>query len=78
MAMVSPGPFSLRNCRMASMKGCPSMSPTVPPISVITTSAPLVSSTAAKRALISFVTCGITWTVPPRKSPARSREMSVW
>jgi len=46
------------------------MSPTVPPISVITTS----WSGASRRiaALISSVMCGITWTVEPRYSPRRS------
>ena len=46
---------------MASRKGSDSMSPTVPPISTITTSAP--SATLRKADLISSVTCGITCTV---------------
>ena len=48
------------------------MSPTVPPISVITTSASVASATRRMRALISFVMCGITCTVEPRYSPLRS------
>ena len=40
------------------------MSPTVPPISTITTSASF--ATARIEALISSVMCGITWTVRPR------------
>jgi hypothetical protein len=41
------------------------MSPTVPPISVMTTSTsgPAI---ARMRSLISLVMCGITWTVSPR------------
>ncbi len=55
---------------MASRNGSDSMSPTVPPISVITT-----SCSGAKRRmadLISSVMCGITCTVEPRYSPRRS------
>ncbi len=37
---------------------------TVPPISVMSTSTP--SAAARMRSLISSVTCGMTWTVPPR------------
>ena len=48
------------------------MSPTVPPISEITTSHGAASLTRRIRSLISFVMCGITWTVAPRKSPLRS------
>jgi len=48
------------------------MSPTVPPISVMTTSVSVASATERMRALISFVMCGITWTVEPRYSPLRS------
>ena len=68
-------PFSLRNWRMASTKAWPSMSPMVPPSSVMTTSAPVCSSMRKKRSLMASVTCGTTWTVPPRKSPWRSRAM---
>ena len=57
-------PTSWRNWRTASRKGRPSMSPTVPPISTITTSASL--ATARIEALISSVMCGITCTVRPR------------
>ena len=49
------------------------MSPTVPPISEMTTSVSVTSATERIRALISFVMCGITWTVEPRYSPFRSR-----
>jgi hypothetical protein len=40
------------------------MSPTVPPISTITTSTP--SDTARIESLMVLVMCGITWTVAPR------------
>ena len=42
------------------------MSPTVPPISAITTSAPDFRPSPMTRSLISFVMCGIICTVPPR------------
>ena len=48
------------------------MSPTVPPISLITTSVSVASATRRMRSLISFVMCGITCTVEPRYSPFRS------
>ena len=48
------------------------MSPTVPPISLITTSVGVASDARRMRSLISFVMCGITWTVEPRYSPLRS------
>ena len=48
------------------------MSPTVPPISEMTTSAGVERATRLIRALISFVMCGITCTVAPRNSPFRS------
>ena len=50
---------------MASRNGSDSMSPTVPPTSVITTSTsgPPMSMI---RVLISLVMCGMTWTVSPR------------
>ena len=48
------------------------MSPTVPPISEMTTSAGATFSARLIRALISFVMCGMTWTVAPRNSPLRS------
>ena len=63
-------PISWRNCRMASRNGSDSMSPTVPPISVITTSCSADSLRMAD--LISSVMWGITCTVPPRNSPRRS------
>ena len=48
------------------------MSPTVPPNSVITTSASVRSPRRRMRLLISLVMWGMTWTVSPRKSPRRS------
>ena len=48
------------------------MSPTVPPISEMTTSVSVASDARRIRSLISFVMCGITWTVEPRYSPFRS------
>ncbi|CAB4999431.1 unannotated protein [freshwater metagenome] len=64
-------PRSWRTCRAASRNGSDSMSPTVPPISVMTTSTsgPPIER---MRALISLVMCGITCTVSPRYSPRRS------
>ena len=56
-------------CLMASRNGCDSMSPMVPPISVITTSAPVLSPRAYMKDFISFVTCGMICTVDPRYSP---------
>ena len=58
-------PMSSRNCRIASRKGRISMSPTVPPISVMTTSTSSPASRLMRR-LISSVMCGMTWTVLPR------------
>ena len=46
------------------------MSPTVPPISVMTTSTSSSAANARMRSLISSVMCGITWTVWPRYAPA--------
>jgi hypothetical protein len=65
-------PASRLNWRIASRNGSDSMSPTVPPISVTTTSQSLASEALLIRSLISFVMCGITWTVDPRYSPRRS------
>ena len=48
------------------------MSPTVPPISEMTTSAGCAAAPRRMRVLISFVMCGITCTVAPRNSPLRS------
>ena len=59
-------PISEWNWRSASRNGSDSMSPTVPPISVITMSTSVVSATSLMRFLISSVMCGITCTVPPR------------
>ncbi len=53
------------------------MSPTVPPISLMTTSAGDASAARLMRCLISFVMCGITWTVAPRYSPLRSRRSTA-
>ena len=59
-------PRSEWNWRSASRNGSDSMSPTVPPISVMTMSTSADSATSRMRFLISSVMCGITWTVPPR------------
>ena len=48
------------------------MSPTVPPTSVMRTSTPSLAASRCTRLLISLVMCGMTCTVPPRKSPRRS------
>ena len=53
------------------------MSPTVPPISEMTTSAGSAFAARRMRLLISFVMCGITWTVAPRNSPLRSLRSTV-
>ena len=66
---------SIFSWRMASRKGRDSMSPTVPPISMMATSTAAVASRT--RALISSVMCGMTWTVAPRYSPRRSFEMTA-
>ena len=58
------GPSSSRIWRTASRNGSDSMSPTVPPISTMTTS--VSPATLRNAALISSVTCGITCTVLPR------------
>ena len=58
-------PTSTGNWRIASRNGSDSMSPTVPPISVMTTSTSLVSAISLTRCLISSVMCGTTWTVAP-------------
>ena len=72
-------PRSWRTCRAASRKGSDSMSPTVPPISVMMTSGASASATpgdpaacARIRSLSSLVMCGMTCTVSPRNSPRRS------
>ena len=54
------------------------MSPTVPPISVMTTSVSVASATRRIRSLISFVMCGITCTVEPRYSPFRSLRSTAY
>ena len=66
MYMQLRRPTSTGNCRIASRNGSDSMSPTVPPISVMTTSTSLVSPMSRIRCLISSVMCGTTWTVAPR------------
>ena len=66
MATVSWRPSSLRIWRIASRNGWPSMSPTVPPTSRITTSAPESRPMPRMRSLISFVTWGMGWMVRPR------------
>ena len=65
-------PTSREICRTASIKGCDSMSPMVPPISVMTTSAFVFLPTRYTKSLISFVMWGMTCTVEPRYSPRRS------
>ncbi len=71
-------PTSWRTWRAASRNGSDSMSPTVPPISVMITSRRRSSVACARiRALISLVMCGITWTVSPRYSPRRSLAMTA-
>ena len=69
-------PISWRTWRTASRNGSDSMSPTVPPTSVMTTSTsgPAI---ARMRDLISLVMCGMTCTVSPRYSPRRSLAMTV-
>ncbi len=69
-------PTSWRNCRIASRNGSDSMSPTVPPISVITTSCP--GAVRRMAFLISSVMWGMTCTVLPRYSPRRSLLMTDW
>ena len=59
-------PTSTGNWRIASRNGSDSMSPTVPPISVMTMSTSCVWASSCTRCLISSVMCGTTWTVPPR------------
>ena len=54
------------------------MSPTVPPTSLITTSVGVASDARRIRSLISFVMCGITWTVEPRYSPLRSLRSTAY
>ncbi len=75
MYMTLSRPIWLRNWRIASRNGRLSMSPTVPPISVMTTSTSPELATRWMRDLISSVTCGITCTVEPRYSPLRSLRM---
>ncbi len=66
MNMQRRRPTSTGNCRIASRNGSDSMSPTVPPISVITKSTSVASAISLIRCLISSVMCGTTWTVAPR------------
>ena len=66
MNMQLRRPTSTGNWRIASRNGSDSMSPTVPPISVMTTSTSFVSAIRRMRCLISSVMCGTTCTVPPR------------
>ena len=71
-------PTSCRTWRAASRNGSDSMSPTVPPTSVMMTSrSGWLAACARIRALISFVTCGMTCTVSPRYSPRRSLAMTA-
>ncbi len=64
MKAVCPRGSSLPSWRIASKKGRPSMSPTVPPISHSTKSTP--SLPAVMKALMASVTWGMTCTVAPR------------
>ncbi len=59
------------------MKGCDSMSPTVPPISVMITSYSLRWASSWMRRLISSVMWGTTCTVLPRYSPLRSFSITL-
>src|ERR1043166_1717998 len=52
MKSVLSRPTSWRNCRIASRNGSDSMSPTVPPISVITT-----SCSGASRRIAPLISC---------------------
>ena len=71
-------PTSWRSWRAASRNGSDSMSPTVPPTSVMTTSgAGSAVRIASTRDLISSVMCGMTCTVSPRYSPRRSLAMTL-
>jgi hypothetical protein len=70
-----PRPLRRLIWRTASRNGSDSMSPTVPPISTMATSAASDVPTPAPRSMnawISLVMCGITCTVRPRYSPRRS------
>ena len=72
------------NWRSASMNGIDSMSPTVPPSSMMHTSggsgwpSTEICATRSIHSWISSVTCGITCTVLPRYSPLRSFAMTLW
>ena len=68
-------PTSSFRARMASKKGKPSMSPTVPPISTIKMS--LFSPALIIRSLISPTMCGITCIVLPRYSPLLSFSITL-
>ena len=73
-----PRPMSWRTWRADSRNGWDSMSPTVPPISVMMTSGAFLPSAGSRmRRLISSVMCGMTWTVSPRYSPRRSLAITV-
>ena len=63
--ITSSGAFSNPTCLIASIKAYPSISPTVPPNSVITISTSVFSKLYIL-SFISFVTCGITCTVFPK------------
>ncbi len=66
IARVLRAPISHRVWRTASINGSDSISPTQPPISVITISYFPVSPSFRKFSLISSVIWGTTWTVFPR------------
>ena len=63
--ITSSGFFSNPTCLIASIIDNPSISPTVPPTSVITISVSVFSKLYIF-SFISFVICGITWTVFPK------------
>ena len=65
MKIASPAGASSLNWRVASWNGRLSMSPVVPPISVMAMSTSSLSSERIAD-LISSVICGTTCTVPPR------------
>jgi hypothetical protein len=78
MNITRSRPCSRPNWRIASRNGRLSMSPTVPPISVMTTSMSGDFAIVMIDDLISFVMWGMTWTVEPRYSPRRSFSMTDW
>ena len=70
-------PSSYWICLNASINGWLSISPTVPPISVITISALLESPASKTLFFISFVIWGTIWTVDPKYSPLLSFSITL-